>query len=188
MSFDVRRKWFASLASLTYPASPGRAAEAFKAYLPMLADMPDAAFTQRSLEAVVDSPRKMAIPAFDEVRKPLRTWWRDNRPFVTALPAPREPDRPPPTEVERGVIAALTRKALGEIEQVATVSPGERRKVKAAYLSDGQRLVEAEAAIVAYAEAKPGTREDAFHALAISRRDGLRKKLGLDEYRPKAAE
>ena len=146
MTTDLRNKWFASLASLTYPQSPEHAAEAFRAYLPMTAYLPDGAFTQRSLEAVVMAPRKMAIPSYDEICKPLGTWWRENRPFVTALPTPSEPRRVPPTAEERAVVSALTRQALAAIQQAApTPARGELPPIRAHYCGDGHLLMENEA-------------------------------------------
>lgn len=157
MTGDLRRKWFAQLASLTYPASPGQAAEAFKVYMPMLAGIPDGAFTTRSLEAVATSPRKMAIPSYDEVAKPLGAWWRENRPFQTALPAPVIPDRVPPTEEEHAVVAALTREAVGILAQATADRPAARRDIRPHYTPDEALLTECEKAAEKYP--RRGTRD-----------------------------
>ena len=85
MSNRHRREWCAALAVLCYPTDPPKAARAITAYLPMLASLPDAAFSPASAEAVASSGRKMAIPAYDEVQRPLTQFWRDNQPRHAAI-------------------------------------------------------------------------------------------------------
>ena len=143
MTTEVRKRWFTQLASLTYPASPGQAAEAFKPYLAMFSDMTDEAFTRASLEFVVCSPRKMAIPSYDEIRKPLSSWWREHRPLLQALPAPVEPTRAPPTPEEIAAVSALTRQAKQYLtDSMASRNDGatKDKPPRAQYLSDGHLL------------------------------------------------
>jgi len=102
-------QWLAALAKLTTPHDPERAAEAMRAYFPILVDMPLQAFTRESLEHVALSPRRMMIPDLSEVVHPLRAWWRDNKRHVAALPAPVEPDRPEPTDEERRRVREMLR-------------------------------------------------------------------------------
>lgn len=83
--FSLRQKWAAVVAKLVFPHSPDKATDAILAYLPLLADLPDAAFTHRSAEAVATSTRRLAIPAYDELSTALRAWWRDNRPRQQAI-------------------------------------------------------------------------------------------------------
>jgi hypothetical protein len=78
-----RLKWIATLAALVYPQEVSKAADALKAFLPLLSDLPDGAFSAASLEAVVMAPRRMAIPSYDELRTPLAQWWSDHRPQST---------------------------------------------------------------------------------------------------------
>lgn len=102
---SLREGWCAQLAKLTYPINPEVAARAFASYLKLLEDMPDAAFTVRSLEAVATAPRRMTIPSYDEVRGPLAKWWRENRPHALGLPPPPIATRDLATEAERLVVA-----------------------------------------------------------------------------------
>ena len=59
---------------------------------------PREAFCQRSLEHVAAASRFW--PAYGELVARLGEWWRGHRPFVSALPAPRIPDRVAPTAEE----------------------------------------------------------------------------------------
>jgi hypothetical protein len=105
-----RREWLAMLARMTTPHDPVRALEAMLAYLPLMDDLPDGAFTKDSLRHVATQPRRLHIPDLSEVVTPLTAWWRDNRPARTALATPRraEPatERQPPTEAEKAAVAA----------------------------------------------------------------------------------
>lgn len=91
MSEAHRRLWAATVAKLVYPADPARATAKIVDYLPHLADVSTEAFNPHSAEAVAMAERKMALPSFDEIARPLRAWWREHR-----LPPPsvRGPDAP----------------------------------------------------------------------------------------------
>ena len=97
------------LARLVAPMDTPRAAGVLMGYLPLLDDFSDAAFTVESLKAVAGAERRIFVPSFDEVQRPLRAWWRENRPYQTALPAPRAPNPVPPSvEVVQAVSAKMT--------------------------------------------------------------------------------
>ncbi|AHJ63477.1 Hypothetical protein GbCGDNIH3_1590 [Granulibacter bethesdensis] len=108
-----RRDWFTALAQLTYPTDPAEALRAFRAYAPLLRSMPDAAFTEASLEHVACAPRRMQMPGFDDVRNGLSAWWRAHRPPSRALPSsgrfspPPIPERKPPSPEEVAAVSAL---------------------------------------------------------------------------------
>ena len=74
---NPRPKWLAMLAVLVSPSFPEQAHASLAAFQPFLADIPDGAFTQRSLHAVADSKRRQSVPSLDELRQALGTWWRD---------------------------------------------------------------------------------------------------------------
>lgn len=149
-----------------------------EAYAPLLAaEFQAEVFTPESLAAVASQCK--FFPAYGELCDYLRSWWRDNKPFVPALPAPQPKPRTPATEEEKLVIAALTKKAVGYLQGVAPDETPEKPKIEPAYLSLGMLLAECDAAIVKYAGGVPGTPEGAFLAMAIARRDGLVRKLGM---------
>jgi len=106
-----RREWLAMLARMSTPHDPVKAMEAMLHYLPLLSDLPEAAFTPASLEAVAMAPQNLHIRTLREVKEPLATWWRDNGPRRVALPAPPpEPESqisPEEREAVRRQIAAL---------------------------------------------------------------------------------
>ena len=81
-----RAQWIAMLAKLTSPMESTQAAMAFNAYLPMLADYPDAAFTHESLDYVASECRH-GVPSYADVRSHLGNWWKRNRPQPTQLAA-----------------------------------------------------------------------------------------------------
>lgn len=85
---NLKRKWLAMLAPLVSPSFPDAAAEALMSFAPFLDDIPEGAFTRRSLEAVVASNRRQSVPSLDELRIPLLAWWRENQPEATALEGP----------------------------------------------------------------------------------------------------
>jgi len=85
---DVRDEWVMMLAKLIAPTDPVKALDALLAFLPLLEDIPDAAFTRASLEAVAMAPRRLWLPDFREVKGPLLTWWRSNRPSPPSLLPP----------------------------------------------------------------------------------------------------
>lgn len=156
MSCDARAEWLLGLAALVFPADPGRAADAFAAYDPHLEDLPDAAFTPLSLRHVAESPRRMAIPSFDEVRKPLAAWWwkqkitadqRLGRTEYPKLPGPPSGERPPPTETERAAVAQMVRAFKASTGYARSqVDRPEDDRPPAAYLA-GESLAAARRAI-----------------------------------------
>lgn len=148
-------------------------------YTPMLcAEFDNSLFSSADCLAYVAKLCKF-FPGYGELCGHLTEWRRDTTPFRPALPAPVEAPRIPPTDEEKAVISALTRKAVAAIADVAAADVVEKPKITPAYLSDGRLLAECEASIVKYAGGQPGTMEGAFLDLAIMRRDGLRKKLGI---------
>jgi hypothetical protein len=176
----TRDHWFAALAALAYPADPAKAGLAFKPFLPWFSDLPDAAFTRAALEAVVTSPRKMAIPSYDEIRKPLAAWWRDNRPADVRLqseyprlaaPAPRGE----PTAEEAAAVADLVRalKATTGAKRSAHLTP-EAERPKPLPLPDTALLAEYERA------ANDANSSHGLRALAAIRARMLRDRLGIE--------
>lgn len=115
MNNDHRLSWLAALAKLTTPHDPERAAAAMSAYLPFLTEFPDQAFTLASMRDVAMAERRMMIPDLREVLEPLQAWWKANRPYRTALPAPvlRVVERAEPTEEERAAVARTVQQAIG---------------------------------------------------------------------------
>lgn len=119
-----RREWLAMLARMSTPHDPVKAVEAMLHYLPLLSDMPEAAFTPASLEAVAMSPQNLHIRTLREVKEPLQAWWKENGPRRVALPAPPpvvEPERSPE---ERAAIAQQMR------ELIASMRPAEPQRPK----------------------------------------------------------
>jgi hypothetical protein len=102
-----RAEWLGLLAKLVTPGDPAKAFRAMESFLPFMADLPDAAFTLRSLEHVAMAPRRLHIPDLSEIKGPLNAWWRDNRPMPTAIAAPakREPERVEISDEERAAVA-----------------------------------------------------------------------------------
>lgn len=134
-----RRQWCAMVAKLVYPVDPARCGAALVGYLPMLEDLPNEAFGPGSIEAVAMAERRMAFPSFDEVAKPLRAWWRDNRPASQRFPAlapAREEPRTPPTPEEIAYVEARVAEARAIC--AANRKPETRRAVKPAYLTPDQ--------------------------------------------------
>lgn len=138
MSDNHRRQWCAAVAKLVYPVDPARCVSALIGYLPLLRDMPDEAFNPHSAEAVALADRRMAFPSYDEVAKPLRAWWRDNRPAEKKFPAlahARE-ERRPRTPEEIAYAEARTAEALAIC--AANRRPESLKPIKAAYLTPEQ--------------------------------------------------
>lgn len=132
-----RREWFSCLAKLVYPHHPASAVDAFRAYLPLLADIPDAAFTAQSLEAVARSPRRLALPDFDEVSTALRRWWRDNGPSSNRFPqiAYQPPEKPaPPTPDELDAVSVKLTAWRQEAAAQRSDRIPERETVRPCYL------------------------------------------------------
>jgi hypothetical protein len=129
-----RRVWAASVAKLVYPVDPARATAKIVEYLPLLSDLPDEAFNPHSMEAVALYERRMALPSFDEIAKPLRTWWRDNRPRTWGAPSMLPPPVDEPrehTEEEKAAQAAAMAQFLADRSEAAKGRPED---VKPAYL------------------------------------------------------
>ena len=104
MSTTPRRQWIAMLAKLTSPLESTAAGQAFNAYLPLLQDFPDAAFTPASVDYVASQCH--GVPTYADVRAGLGAWWRLNRPPPPALQAPPQADPLPRSKAE---IAAAAR-------------------------------------------------------------------------------
>jgi hypothetical protein len=85
----VREQWIALLSKLVSPSSPADAAAGLVAMLPMLGDLPDGAFTLKSLEYVARQCRR--TPSYAELRSSLSAWWADNRP-ASSMPALAAPE------------------------------------------------------------------------------------------------
>lgn len=87
---DPRPKWLAMLATLTSPSFPAQATQSLLAFMPLLGDMPEGAFTVRSLHAVAATPRRQAVPSIDELRRALHEWYRDFGQDRTAIAGPAD--------------------------------------------------------------------------------------------------
>ncbi len=87
-TLSLQEKWLLMLAKLVSPAFPEQASAALSAFLPFLEDIPEGAFTKRSLEAVAAAKRRQAVPSLDELRVPLLEWFRDNQQHVNRLAGP----------------------------------------------------------------------------------------------------
>lgn len=122
-----RAEWLGMLAKLVTPGDPAKCFRAMEAYLPFLADMPDAAFTVRSLEAVAMAPKRLHIPDLSEVKGPLQAWWKDNRPHAPAIAAPakHEPQREELSAEQRADMA----RQLAELAR--SLAPAEPQKPRA---------------------------------------------------------
>jgi hypothetical protein len=123
-----RREWLAMLARMSTPHDPVKAMEAMLHYLPLLADLPEAAFTPASLEAVAMAPQNLHIRTLREVKEPLQSWWRDNGPRRVALPAP-PPE--PETQVSAEERVAVARQLKELADMMAARNPDTRPKVRA---------------------------------------------------------
>jgi len=117
-----RREWLAMLARMSTPHDPVKAMEAMLHYLPLLSDLPEAAFTPASLEAVAMAPQNLHIRTLREVKEPLAAWWRDNGPRRVALPAP-------PPEPESQISAEERASVARQIAALAdSLTPKETRR------------------------------------------------------------
>ncbi|HET6608854.1 MAG TPA: hypothetical protein VFG62_19420 [Rhodopila sp.] len=180
----TKAEWFLALAALTYPSDVKRAQAGLAPYLPWFDDLPLEVFTRESLEAVVTSPRKMAIPSYDEVRRPLAAWWRDNRPApqrlaseYPALPGPAAGEQREPTEIERQAVSEMLQAFKASTSYgKSSAQKDEATKPTPRYLADRQLLAEYEK--VAGDSRYPQLQRDA----AAYRARFLRAKLGLDSY------
>jgi hypothetical protein len=148
MSDKIRREWCMAVARLVYPLDPDRCVKTLVGYLPMMRDLPDAAFSPASAEEVALHDRRMAFPSYDEIANPLRAWWRQNKPYQPQISGPQThiPERPRVNSPEE--IAAVSAKAAAYVAEVkakeAATRPG---RVEPRYLTPDQlRLAYAEAA------------------------------------------
>ena len=134
-----RREWLAMLARMSTPHDPVKAMEAMLHYLPLLGDLPEAAFTPASLEAVAMAPQNLHIRTLREVKEPLQAWWRDNGPRRAALPPP-----PPEPEVqtspeERAAVARQIRELIETMKPAEPQRPKVRAHVIAPSVLEGLR-------------------------------------------------
>ena len=74
------------LAKLVCPSDSAGAARSLAAYLPMLANIPDGAFTLQSLEAVARDVHR--TPSYAELRAAIVAWWELHKPPQPALAGP----------------------------------------------------------------------------------------------------
>lgn len=79
----TRNVWLAMLAKLAAPSHPTEAAAALAAMLPLLGDLPDAAFTAGSLDHVARHATH-GCPNYATVRAALSAWWSEHRPPAIA--------------------------------------------------------------------------------------------------------
>lgn len=138
---DHRALWLAALAKLTTPHDAERAAAAMSAYMPFLAEIPEAAFTLASMRHVAMRERRMMIPDLREVVEPLSAWWKDNRPTPTAIAAPAKPE-PEHVEISAEERAAVARQLSGLI---ASLKPPEPQKRPRSHVLPPEVLAEARA-------------------------------------------
>lgn len=137
-----RKQWLAMLAKLTSPMESTVAAQGFAAFLPMLADFPDAAFTPESLDFVASNCHH-GVPNYADVRTHLGAWWKRNRPQTEALPAP-DPLPKLRTKEEAEWAARTTAKArrdlemIGERNNAAFMTAHQTTQPKALHLSREQ--------------------------------------------------
>lgn len=126
---DYRALWLAALAKLTTPHDAERAAAAMCAYMPFLAEIPEAAFTLASMRHVAMRERRMMIPDLREVVEPLSAWWKDNRPTPAAIAAPAKPE-PEHVEISAEERAAVARQMRALVESLAPAET-QRPRVRA---------------------------------------------------------
>lgn len=81
-----RQQWIAMLAKLVAPIEPIAAAKALSEMMPMLADIPDGAFSLASLDYVARQCKR--TPTYGELRASVSAWWLDNRPKQALLENP----------------------------------------------------------------------------------------------------
>lgn len=112
-----RKQWLAMLAKLTSPMESTAAAQGFAAFLPMLTDFPDAAFTPASLDHVASNCHH-GVPNYADVRTHLGAWWKRNRPEVPELAAPLPPLPKLRTKAEAEWAARTTAKARRDLELI----------------------------------------------------------------------
>lgn len=119
-----RAQWIAMLAKLTSPMESTAAAQAFNAFLPMLADFPDAAFTQASLDHVASKCRG-GVPNYADIRSHIGDWWKRNRPPPPELPPPPEPPKQH-TEAEIAASTKLVAATVAALKAAAAYRDSQR--------------------------------------------------------------
>jgi hypothetical protein len=125
-----RASWIAALAKLTTPHDAERAAASMSAYMPFLAELPEAAFTLASMRHVAMQDRRMMIPDLREVLGPLEAWWRDNAPRRTAIAAPVKPDEPEREELTAFQRSEMARQ-IAELADSLAPKDAQRPKIRA---------------------------------------------------------
>lgn len=118
-----RREWLAMLARMSTPHDPVKAMEAMLHYLPLMSDLPDAAFTPASLEAVAMSAQNLHIRTLREVKEPLQDWWRTHGPRRVALPAPPPEPEPEISPEERAAVAKQIRELADSLAPPEPAKP-----------------------------------------------------------------
>ena len=126
-----RKQWLAMLAKLTSPMESTTAAQGFAAFLPMLADFPNEAFTPESLDHVASNCHRGA-PNYADVRRHIGEWWKRNRPQTEALPA-LDPLPKLRTKAEAEWAARTSAKAQRDLEEIG-------RRNNAAFLTAHQAM------------------------------------------------
>jgi hypothetical protein len=178
----TRAEWFTALAALAFPSDAKRAEKALMPFMPWLDDMPAGAFTRESLHHVITSPRKMAIPSYDEIRKPLAWWWWDQkrtpeqRLGLDEYPRLETTPRRAPTDLERHIAAETVRTLKIEIAEKSHAAPiDETLRPLPRTLSDQHLLIE-------YQRVASDVRLSAIQRRAAEARvAGLRARLGIAE-------
>jgi hypothetical protein len=80
MDDALRRRWCAALAILVQPDRAEEAGEALVKIVSMMADVPEAIFSSRSvLETVARCKRRTIVPSYSDIREAFGAWWRDHR-------------------------------------------------------------------------------------------------------------
>ena len=108
-------------------------------------EMECGAFTDASFAYV--AARCRFFPAYAELLDHLRAWWRENRPALPALPAPREPDREEPTNEQRDAVSRAVQTATAILaesiaEKQAAAGGGKPAAIRANHLPDVLLLAE----------------------------------------------
>jgi len=127
---EHRASWVAALAKLTTPHDAERAAAAMSAYMPFLAEIPEAAFTLASMRHVAMQERRMMIPDLREVVEPLQAWWRENGPRRTAIAAPVKPPEPE-SQISAEEREAVRRQMLALAEAMTAKEAPRRPQIRA---------------------------------------------------------
>lgn len=124
-----RREWLAMLARMATPHDPVKSMEAMLHFLPLMTDLPDAAFTPASLEHVAMAPRRLHIPDLSEVKGPLQAWWKQFGPRRVALPAPPPEPEPEISAEERAAVSRQMRELADSLAPPAPPKPAVRAHV-----------------------------------------------------------